>query len=92
MNGINAAIFALIGAGMEIVPRLFPACFPHTGGDQSSTRALWLFVMGVAQMALAAGYAFRAYVMPFTLRVVSSVRATERSPLALPNPRSISGH
>jgi hypothetical protein len=92
MNGINAAIFALLGAGMEIVPRILPSWFPPSGGDQSSARALWLAVMGATQMALAAGYLFRAYVMPFTLRVVSSVRTTERSPLALPNPRGISGH
>lgn len=92
MNGINAAIFALIGAGMEMAPRLFPSWFPPTGADQSSARALWLFVMGVAQMALATGYVLRVYVMPVTLRVVSSVRATERSPLAFPNPRGVSGH
>ena len=91
MNGINAAIFALIGAGMEIIPRLLPSLFPPTGGDQSSARALWLFVMGVTQMALATGYVIRSYVMPFTLRVVSTVRATERPTLALANPRSVSG-
>jgi hypothetical protein len=91
MNGVNAAIFALIGAGMELLPRLFPSWFPPTGGDQSNTRALWLAVMGVTQIGLAAGYGFRAYVVPFTLRVVSSVPATERTPLALPNPRGASG-
>ncbi|HEY1848155.1 MAG TPA: hypothetical protein VGG37_03060 [Opitutaceae bacterium] len=92
MNGINAAVFALIGAGMEIVPRLLPSWFPPTGGDESSARALWLFVMGVTQMALAAGYVFRTHVMPFTLRVVSTVRATERTTLALAHTRSVSGH
>ncbi len=91
MNGLNAAIFALIGGVMELVPRLFPSWFPPTGGDQANARALWLAVMGVAQMALAASYVIRSHVVPLTLRVASSVPASDRGTLALPNPRGVAG-
>ena len=91
MNGLNAAIFALIGGVMELVPRLFPSWFPPTGADQANARALWLAVMGVTQISLAAGFVIRSYVLPFTMRVVSSVPAGDRGTLALPNPRGVAG-
>jgi hypothetical protein len=92
MNGPNAAIFALIGCVMEVVPRIFPSWFPPSGGDQSNARALWLAVMGATQIGLAVVYIVRSYVVPFTIRVVSSVPAGERGTLVLPHPRGVAGH
>ena len=72
---------------MEILPKIFPSWFPPTGSDQSSTRALWLTLMGAVQIAIGLSYIVRAQVIPAFLRVFSSARATEAGTLALPNPR-----
>ena len=90
MNAPNAVIFAVIGAAMELLPRLFPSWFPPSGADQSSGRALWLGVMGVLQLGLGLGYIIRLQLVPFTMRILSAVPAGERGSLALPNPRGVS--
>jgi hypothetical protein len=91
MNGLNAAIFALIGGVMELVPRIFPSWFPPTGADQSNARALWLAVMGVTQLGLAAAYVIRSHLLPWTVRFAASVPAADRGALALPDPRVVPG-
>jgi hypothetical protein len=87
MNALNAVVFAALGSSMEILPKIFPSWFPPTGSDQSSTRALWLALMGAVQIAIGLGFIVRAHVIPGFQRVFSSARATEPGTLALPNPR-----
>jgi hypothetical protein len=89
MNALNAIVFAALGLSMEALPKLFPSWFPPTGSDQSSTRALWLAVMGAVQVTIGIGFIVRAYVIPAFLRVFSSAHATEPGALALPNPRGV---
>jgi len=91
MNASNAVIFALVGAAMELLPRLFPSWFPPSGGDQSSGRALWLGVMGALQFGLGFGYIVRLQIVPLAMRLLSAMPAGERGSLALPNPRGVTG-
>jgi hypothetical protein len=91
MNGVNAALFALVGSAMELLPRLFPASFPPSGADQASARALWLSAMGVLQIGLGLAYLVRLHVVPFATRAVAAIRTGERGSLALSNPRAVSG-
>jgi hypothetical protein len=74
---------------MEILPRVFPSWFPPTGSDQSSTRALWLALMGAVQITIGIGFIVRAYFVPAVQRVFSSAHATEPGALALPSPRGV---
>jgi hypothetical protein len=89
MNALNALAFAAMGAVMEALPRIFPAWFPPTGSDQSSTRALWLTLMGAVQISLGAGFIFRAHFVPLFIRAFSSAPATESGTFALPNARGV---
>jgi hypothetical protein len=90
MNDLNAAIFALIGFVMELLPAAFPSWFPPTGADQSSARALWLDIMGAVQAGLGLGYMARAHVVPFAARMFA-VTAGDRGAAALPEPRVVAG-
>lgn len=69
MNDLNALLFAVIGLVMEALPAAFPGWFPPSHADQSSTRALWLEVMGAVQVALGAGYALNAHLLPMMARL-----------------------
>lgn len=89
MNALNAIIFAALGSVMEILPKVFPSWFPPTGSDQSSTRALWLGLMGAVQITLAVGFIVRAYLVPGIFRIFSSARGAESGNLALPATRGI---
>jgi hypothetical protein len=91
MNAMNAVVFAALGSVMEILPRLFPSWFPPTGSDQSSTRALWLAVMGALQMALGAGFIVRCHLVPAIFRIFTHGSATEQGALALPSARVVTG-
>jgi hypothetical protein len=74
---------------MEVLPKVFPSWFPPTGSDQSSTRALWLALMGAVQISIGMGFIVRAHVVPAVLRVFSSAHAAEPGALALPSPRGV---
>jgi hypothetical protein len=89
MNSLNALIFALMGTVMEILPLVFPSWFPKTCGDQSSSRALWMCLMGGMQISLGAGFVLRAHVLPVFVRVVSSDRQGGAVSLPLPSARAV---
>jgi hypothetical protein len=87
MNALNALVFAALGSVMEVLPSIFPSWFPPTGSDRSSTRALWLALMGVVQITLGVGFIVRAYVVPGFFRIVSRTPAATSGTLALPHAR-----
>jgi hypothetical protein len=89
MNALNAIVFAALGSVMEALPRLFPSWFPPTGSDQSSSRALWLALMGAVQITIGFGFIVRAHLVPVFARVFSTAPATEPGALALPNARAV---
>ena len=81
MNSGNSIGFVLLGAVMTALPYVAPGLCPATGFDGTSTRAVWLEVMGLLQFGLGASYlasvAYRfALVRIATLR---DSRATARA-------------
>lgn len=52
MNSANAFGFLGVGLAMWLLPALAPSWFTHVAIDGSSTRALWLQVMGPVQVAI----------------------------------------
>jgi hypothetical protein len=90
MNATNALLFAVFGFAMEIAPRAFPSFFPHTGGDQYSGRALWLFVMGAAQITVGVGFLVLNNLAPYALTIVARTRALVGARLPLPEARGVS--
>jgi hypothetical protein len=91
VNDINALIFTTIGLIMGALPTLFPSHFPPTGADSASTRALWLNVMGAAQIILGVGYLIRTHLVPVTARLLTSLPTAAGDSLALPQARSANG-
>jgi len=83
-------MFALLGAAMELLPLLFASWFPRSGADEASARALWLGLMGGAQMALGAGYLIQAHLVPWVARAAKFEPAKAGS-LPLPAARGASG-
>jgi hypothetical protein len=65
--------------------------FPPTGGDASSARALWLYVMATTQVGVGLGYIVQANVIPFAARLVSAGRVADAGSLALPKVPLASG-
>ena len=89
MNALNSLIFAALGVAMEMLPKAFPALFPHSGADSASARALWLDVMGAVQVFLGLGYILRVHVLPFVARIVAIAPTGEAGALELPNTRAV---
>ncbi len=89
MNTTNAISFALIGSIMEILPRAFPACFPPTGYDEASRRALWLAVMGAVQIALGIGFLLTVHAHPFASRLFARVPSRGAASIPLPSSGSL---
>jgi len=52
MNFANALGFIGVGIALAVAPVAAPGLFPHTAIDGSSTRALWVEVVGAAQIGL----------------------------------------
>ncbi len=77
MNCANALIMITLGAAMLAAPHVAADWFPRTGIDGSSTRALWMGVVGAAQCGLALVWLARG----------SVARAWERVQTALPAAR-----
>jgi hypothetical protein len=90
MNSLNAFAFAALGAAMRAMPLAFPALFPPTGADQSSTGALWMAFMGAVQVGLGAAYLVRAHVVPVLVRLISAAPA-DAPAAALPAARGFTG-
>lgn len=61
MNSANAIGFVALGLAMWLLPSVAPAYFPHSAVDGSSTRALWLEVMGLFQLGLGLVYLVNQY-------------------------------
>jgi hypothetical protein len=87
MNAINALAFAVLGTLMELLPRAFPSCFPHTGSDQASCRALWLAVMGATQLIVGLGFLLTVHALPAVRSFFVRVPATDSGTLVLPQSR-----
>jgi hypothetical protein len=62
MNCTNALGFLVAGLVLLLAPAAAPTLFPHTAIDGSSTRALWIEVMGWAQIGVATLYCLTQYV------------------------------
>jgi hypothetical protein len=81
MNSGNAIGFVVLGAVMSALPHLAPGLCPATGFDGTSTRAVWLQLMGFLQVALGTGYlanvGFRLALA--RLAVLRDARATTRA-------------
>jgi len=52
MNRTNSFGFIAVGFILCLAPLLAPGLFPHTALDGSSTRALWVEVMGAVQVGV----------------------------------------
>ena len=91
MNGINAAIFALLGSAMGLLPALAPSWFPPNGPDGSSARALWLDTVGAAQVALGVAYVLSARVAPAAMRILRAIPARDQVAFAVPDPHAVVG-
>jgi hypothetical protein len=76
---------------MGLLAHFFPSLFPPTGGDASSARIVWLYVMAGTQIMLGLGYVVQAHVIPFAARLVTADRAVETGTLALPKVRGAVG-
>ncbi len=61
MNSANAIGFVALGLAMWLLPSVAPAWFPPAAVDGSSTRALWLEVMGLVQLGCGASYVIHQY-------------------------------
>jgi hypothetical protein len=79
MNRANALTFLVIGVSMWLLPVVSPDSFRHVAVDGSSTRALWLQVMGLVQLGLGATYLLKHY--PLVSR-----RAPEAATVSMPVP------
>ena len=53
----SSLLFFLLGLGMTLAPRLVPQAFPANGLDGSSSRAVWLALMGALNLSVGLGYA-----------------------------------
>ena len=89
MNALNALIFTLVGAAMEILPAALPSMLPRVGADQASTRALWLDFMGTVQVGVGVGYIVWAHAVPVLARLIAPADDLESA--ALPAARGLAG-
>lgn len=92
MKATNALIFAALGSLMELLPRAFPSWFPPTGGDEASGRALWLAIMGAAQITIGLGFLLTTHAHPTLRSLVVRVPSTEPSTLVLAEGRGVASH
>jgi hypothetical protein len=61
MNCANAAGFLFLGIAMWLSPTVMPGLFQHTAIDGSSTRALWVQVMGCVQALIGTAYLLQSW-------------------------------
>lgn len=79
----NARGFFCFGLMMVLLPISAGGAFPPTGMDGSNTRALWLGVVGWAQMAIGAAWLGQAALVRIADRLATFEMASlDRSPLA----------
>jgi hypothetical protein len=88
MNSLNAFAFAALGLAMRVAPWAFPALFPHSGANESSTSALWMAFMGAMQVGIGVAYLARAHAFPLVARLISS---EARGAASLPAAREPAG-
>ena len=87
MTAFNAIAFAVLGAAMEALPRLFPAWFPLSA-DGSNARALWLSTMGAVQITLGSGSLLLATVVPALRRLAARLQPTGEAAAAIADTRT----
>ena len=87
MNVLNSLVFTVLGASMEMLPRVFPSWFPHSGADSANARTVWMGLMGAVQIFLGLGFIVRIHLLPLMARVIAMAPAGEAGALALQNPR-----
>jgi hypothetical protein len=92
MNLLNSLMFALFGAVMEFMPRLFPSWFPRAGADQASGRVLWLSLVGAVQITIGVGLFLTMSVFPAISRAFSSAPARRPDAVGLPAARGAITH
>jgi phosphate/sulfate permease len=86
MNALNALVFAAVGSAMELLPRLCPSLFPHGAAAETSSRALWVLVMGAVQIVIGLGFLFWSRVLPLSYRLVSAAHASHPALALAPAP------
>ena len=85
MNTSNSVGFVTLGTVMAVLPTLFPQAFPGTGFDGTSTRALWLNVVGTVQILLGVSFLLQLWANRIIDRVTTfSLSTLDRSPLPTP--------
>ena len=83
MNTANALGFAVFGLTLALLPSMAPGGFPPTGFDGTSASALWLRVVGYAQVAIGAAWLGQVVISKFADRLATFEMPTlDRSPLA----------
>lgn len=91
MNTLNAVVFVMIGAAMEILPSAAPSLFPRTCADCASTGALWTAFMGATQLGMGMAYLVRAHAFPVVARLLAAWPADGREAGALAAARGLAG-
>jgi hypothetical protein len=83
MNNSNALGFFLFGLVLAMLPLVAPTYFPPTGFDGTNTRALWLLVVGSAQVMIGAVWLGQSMVGKLADRLATIEMPTlDRSPVA----------
>lgn len=83
MNNANAFGFSLFGLTLALLPVVAPGGFPPSGFDGTSASALWLEVVGSAQVAIGAVWLGQAAISRFADRLATIAMPTlDHSPLA----------
>ena len=83
MNNANAFGFSLFGFTLALLPVVAPGAFPPNGFDGTSARALWLEIVGSAQVAIGAVWLGQVAISRFADRLATiEMSMLDRSPLA----------
>lgn len=77
MNTGNACGFFILGLAMWLLPIWAPDYFPANGLDGTSTRALWLQTVGLAQAAIGMWFIASLGIVPAITRWLASAPALE---------------
>jgi hypothetical protein len=83
MNTTNAFSFFIFGLTLALLPAVAPGGFPLNGLDGTSARALWLEIVGSAQVAIGAVWLGQTAISRFADRLVTiEMSLLDRSRLA----------